>query len=107
MTNFQQILQMGQQMQARMSELQAELGKQTVTSTAGGGMVTVTADGKGRVREVKIDPAVVDPDDVEMLEDLVVAAVSEAQQRAGRLYEEEVKKLTGGLPLPFQLPNLP
>ena len=70
-------------------------------------MVTVTADGKGRVREVKIDRAVVDPDDVEMLEDLVVAAVSEAQQRAGKLYEEEIKKLTGGLPLPFQLPNLP
>ena len=61
MTNLQQILQMGQQMQARMSELQTELGKQTVTSSAGGGMVTVTADGKGRVREIKIDPTVVDP----------------------------------------------
>jgi len=107
MTNFQQILQMGQQMQARMSELQTELGKQTVTSSAGGGMVTVTADGKGRVRAIKIDPTVVDPSDVEMLEDLVVAAVSEAQQRAQKLYEEEIRKLTGGLPLSFQLPNLP
>ncbi len=56
---------------------------------------------------MKIDPTVVDPQDVEMLEDLVLAAVSEAQQRAQELYEEELKKLTGGLQLPFQLPNLP
>ena len=106
MTNFQQILQMGQQMQARMSELQTELKKQTVTTSSGGGMVTVTADGRGNVKEVKIDPTVVDPSDVEMLEDLVVAAVSDAQQRARQLYEEEMKKLTGGMGLPFQLPNL-
>ncbi len=107
MTNFQQILQMGQQMQARFSELQSELGKQTISGSSGGGMVTVTADGKGRVREIKIDPSVVDASDVEMLEDLVLAAVSDAQQRARGLYEEELKKLTGGLPLPFQLPDLP
>lgn len=107
MTNFQQILQMGQQMQARLSELQTELGKQNVSCTSGGGMVTVTADGRGRVREIRIDPTVVDPSDVEMLEDLVLAAVSEAQQRAQQLYEEEMKKLTGGMQLPFQLPNLP
>lgn len=107
MTNLQQILQMGQQMQARLSEIQTELRKQTVTSSSGGGMVTVTADGQGKVREVRIDPAVVDPADVEMLEDLVLAAVSEAQQRARQLYEEEMKKLTGGMPMPFQLPNLP
>ncbi len=107
MTNIQQILQMGQQMQARMSELQTELGEKTVTSSSGGGMVTVTADGRGRVREVKIDPTVVDPSDVEMLEDLVTAAVSEVQQRAQKLYEDEMKKLTGGLPLPFQLPGMP
>ena len=107
MTNFQQILQMGQQMQARISELQTELGKQTVTSSSGGGMVTVKADGRGRIREVKIDPTVVDPSDVEMLEDLVMAAVSEAQQRARQVYEDEMKKVTGGLPMPFQLPNLP
>jgi nucleoid-associated protein EbfC len=67
-------------------------------------MVTVTADGKGRVREIKIDSSVVDPADVEMLEDLVLAAVSEAQQRAQTLYEEEMRKLAGGMP--FQLPNL-
>jgi nucleoid-associated protein EbfC len=105
MTNFQQILQMGQQMQARFSELQTELGKQTVSCSSGGGMVTVRADGRGRVRQVQIDPAVVDPADVELLEDLVLAAVSEAQQRAQQLYEEELKKLTGGMSLPFQMPN--
>lgn len=107
MTDFQQILQMGQQMQARFSELQSELGRQTISGSSGGGMVTVTADGQGKVREVKIDPSVVDATDVEMLEDLVLAAVSDAQQRARTLYEEQLKKLTGGLPLPFQLPKIP
>lgn len=107
MTNFQQLLQMGQQMQAKLSQLQTELGKKTITCSAGGGMVSATADGKGQIREIKIDPSVVDASDVEMLEDLVLAAVSEAQQRAQGLYEEEMKKVTGGLPSPFQLPNLP
>ncbi len=106
MTNFQQILQMGQQVQARMSELQTELGNRTVTGSAGGGMVTATADGRGKIREIKIDPSVVGGD-VEMLEDLVVAAVSAAQERAQQAYEEELKKVAGGLPLPFQLPNFP
>jgi DNA-binding YbaB/EbfC family protein len=106
MTNFQQILQMGQQVQARMSELQTELGNRTVTGSAGGGMVTATADGRGRLRAIRIDPSVVGGD-LEMLEDLVLAAVSAAQERAEQTYEEELKKLTGGLPLPFQLPNIP
>jgi DNA-binding YbaB/EbfC family protein len=107
MTNFQQLFQMGQQVQARMSELQSELGNRTVTCSSGGGMVTVTADGRGRIRNIKIDRSVVDPSDVEMLEDLVQAAVSEAQQRAQQIYEEELKKLAGGFPLPFNLPNIP
>ncbi len=106
MTNFQQILQMGQQVQARMSELQTELGNRTVTGSAGGGLVTATADGRGKIRAIKIDPSVVGGD-VEMLEDLVVAAVSAAQERAQQAYEEELKKVAGGLPLPFQLPNFP
>jgi hypothetical protein len=100
MTNFQQLFQMGQQVQARISQLQTELGNRTVTSSSGGGMVSVTADGRGQIRSVKIDPAVVVSDDVEMLEDLVLAAVSEAQQRAQQLAEEEMKKLYGGLNLP-------
>lgn len=107
MTSFQQILQMGQQVQAQMNKLQSELGNKTVTVSSGGGMVSVTVDGRGKIREIRIDPTVVDPEDVEMLEDLVLAAVSEAQQRAQRLYEEELQKLTGGFQLPFQLPNFP
>lgn len=106
MTNFQQILQMGQQVQARMSELQTELGNRTVTGSAGGGIVTATADGRGKIRQIKIDPSVVGGD-VEMLEDLVLAAVTAAQERAEKTYEEELKKVAGGLPLPFQLPNFP
>jgi nucleoid-associated protein EbfC len=106
MTNdFQQILQMGQQVQARLSQLQTELGQRTVSVSSGGGMVTVTADGRGRIRSVKIDPTVVDANDVEILEDLVLAAVSEAQTRAQSLYEDEMRKLSGGLPMPFQLPD--
>src|SRR5687767_7414679 len=99
MTNFQQLFQMGQQVQARLTQLQTELGNKTVTCSSGGGMVTVTADGRGRIREVKIDKSVVDPNDVEMLEDLVRAAVSEAQQRAQQFAEEEMKKLSGGMKL--------
>lgn len=104
--NFQQILQMGQQVQARLSQLQTDLGQKTVSCSSGGGMVTVTADGRGRVRGIKIEPGVLETADVEMMEDLVLAAVSEAQSRAEQLYEEEMKKLSGGLPLPFQLPGL-
>lgn len=107
MTSFQQILQMGQQVQARLNQLQSDLSNKTVTCSSGGGMVTATADGRGRIRELKIDPTVVDPEDVEMLEDLVLAAVSEAQQRAQTIYEEELQKVAGGFPSPFQLPNLP
>lgn len=107
MTSFQQILQMGQQVQARLNQLQSDLSNKTVTCSSGGGMVTATADGRGRIRELKIDPTVVDPEDVEMLEDLVLAAVSEAQQRAQTIYEEELQKVAGGFPSPFQLPHLP
>jgi nucleoid-associated protein EbfC len=107
MTNFQQLFQLGQQVQAKLSALQTELGNRTVSSSSGGGMVSVTADGKGRIREIRIDPSVVDPGDVELLEDLVIAAVNEAQQRAEQIYEEEMKKVAGGLPLPFNFPNLP
>jgi nucleoid-associated protein EbfC len=101
--NFQQILQMGQQVQARLSQLQTELGNKTVSATSGGGMVTASVDGRGRLRGVKIEPAALDGSDVEMIEDLVLAAVSSAQSRAESVYEEEMKKLSGGLNLPFPL----
>ena len=104
--NMQKILQMGQQMQSRMSEIQENLGNREISGTAGGGMVTATVDGKGQVRGLSIDRDVVDPDDVEMLEDLVLAAVSEAQKKAKETYEEEMQKLAGGLPFPMKLPGL-
>ncbi|HUF13677.1 MAG TPA: YbaB/EbfC family nucleoid-associated protein [Longimicrobiales bacterium] len=107
MTNFQNILQLGQQVQARMSQLQTELGNRSVTCSSGGGMVSVTADGRGRVKKIVIDPTVVDRDDVEMLEDLVLAAMAETQARAQKIYEDEMQKLAGGMPLPFNLPHLP
>lgn len=105
MTNLQQIMQMGQQLQSKMAELQEKLEKETVSATSGGGMVTATVDGKGKIKEIKIDPVCVDPRDVEMLEDLVLAAVSEAQTKAHEMYEAEMRKAAGGLPL--NLPGLP
>jgi recombination protein RecR len=104
--NIQQLLQMSQQVQTRLSQLQTELGQRTVTCSSGGGMVTATADGRGKIRSLKIDPSVVTGGDVEMLEDLVLAAVSEAQNRAQQLYEDEMRKLSGGFNLPFSLPGI-
>jgi nucleoid-associated protein EbfC len=103
MADFMKILQQAQQMQGRLQQIQEELATKTVSASAGGGMVTVDADGKGQVRRVKIDPSVVNPGDVEMLEDLVLVAVTEAQKKAEALAKEEMGKLTGGL----NLPNLP
>ena len=97
---------MGQQVQAKLNQLQTELGNRTVTSSSGGGMVTVTEDWRGQIRSIKIDPSVVTPGDVEMLEDLVVAAVRDAQQRAEAVAQDEMKKLYGGFNLPFSLPGM-
>jgi DNA-binding YbaB/EbfC family protein len=104
MADFSQLLQLGQQMQGQLTKMQSELTQQTVTGSAGGGMVTATADGQGQIRLIQIDPSVAAEGDVEMLEDLVLAAVSEAQRKAQELYRNELSKVTGGLPLPFQLP---
>jgi nucleoid-associated protein EbfC len=104
MADIMKIMQQAQQMQSRLQEIQDELQQKTVSAASGGGMVTVQADGKGQVRSVKIDPSVVNPDDVEMLEDLVLVAVAEAQKKAAALAQEEMGKLTGGLNLPFKLP---
>ena len=104
MADFMKILQQAQQMQGRLQQMQEELATKTVTGTAGGGMVSVEADGTGKVRAVRIDPSVVTPTDVEMLEDLVLVAVTEAQKKAADLAREETGKLTGGLGLPFKLP---
>jgi nucleoid-associated protein EbfC len=104
MADLTKILQQAQQMQGRLQELQDQLQQQTVTASSGGGMVTVEADGKGQIRRVKLDPSVVTANDIEMLEDLIVVAVAEAQKKAAALAQAEMGKLTGGLPLPFKLP---
>ena len=104
MNNLQQLMQMGQQLQARITKLQESLGSQKIMASSGGGMVSATVDGKGKLKEIRLDPACVDKNDVEMLEDLVVAAVSQAQEKARKAYEEEMKKAAGGLPM--QMPGL-
>jgi len=104
MADFKSVLAQAQAVQSRLQAMQEELEKLTVTASSGGGMVTVTADGKGQIRSIKIDPSVVDPADVEMLEDLVAAAITEAQRKATAAAAEEMQKATGGLSLPFKLP---
>ena len=98
------ILQQAQEMQGRLQKVQEELQNKTVSAAAGGGMVTVEADGRGQVKKVHIDPSVVSAADVEMLEDLVLVAVTEAQKKAAALAQDEMGKLAGGLQLPFKLP---
>ncbi len=104
MPDISQLFQLGQQVQGRLTQMQTELAQQTVSGSAGGGMVTATADGRGQVQSIKIDPSIVAEGDVEMLEDLVVAAVMDAQRKADEVYRAELKKLTGGMSLPFQFP---
>ena len=104
MADFMKILQQAQEMQGKFQQVQDELQQQTVTASAGGGMVTVEATGQGTVRSIKIDPSVVNPADVEMLEDLVLVAVTEVQKKAQAAAQAEMGKLTGGLNLPFKLP---
>lgn len=91
-------------MQGKLQQMQEELQQMSVTGSAGGGMVTVEADGKGIVKRIKLDPAAVNPADLEMLEDLIVIAVGDAQKKAGELAQQEMARLTGGLNLPFKLP---
>ena len=99
--DMMKLMERAQQMQAQMQAAQESLAARTVTGTAGGGVVTVEADGQGSVRKVSIDPKVVDPADVAMLEDLVAVAVADAQRRAAELQQSEMGKVTGGLQLPF------
>lgn len=91
--------QMIAKIQEQMLQTQEELGEKTVTTTAGGGVVEVTMSGHQRVEAIRIDPEVVDPEDVEMLQDLVMAAVNEAIERSQALAAEQMSALTGGLGL--------
>jgi len=97
------IMKQAQQFQSKMAKLQEELGERTVEATAGGGMVAVTASGKQEIVAIRIEPEVVDPEDVEMLQDLIQAAVNDALNRAKEMVNEEMGKLTSGL----NLPNIP
>lgn len=104
MADFMKILQQVKDMQGRFETIQKELEAQTVHGSAGGGMVAVEADGKGTVRRVKLDPSIVKGDDVEMLEDLIVVAVADAQKKAQAIQQEQMSQLAGGMQLPFKLP---
>lgn len=98
--NIQNLMKQAQRIQSQVSKMQEELADRTVEASAGGGMVVAVANGRQELVSIAIDPQVVDADDVEMLEDLVVAAVSEALARAGEMAAEEMKKVTGGMSLP-------
>jgi len=95
--DLQQMLKQAQKMQQQVAEAQSELAEAEVTGTAGGGLVTVTMSGVGEVKAVKIDPKAVDPDDVETLEDLVVAALHNASEAVRDLTEEKMGPVTGGM----------
>lgn len=87
-------------MQERVKKLQEEAGSKTIEATAGGGMVTVKANGRQEILSIKIDPSVVDPNDIEMLQDLITAAVNEALRKSQELMKDEMSKLTSGMGLP-------
>ncbi len=97
---MKKMLKQMQEAQAKMMKMQEELALREVEGSAGGGMIKVKANGRHEVIEVKIDPSVVDPEDIEMLEDLVAAAVNDAQSRADEMIQSEMGKLTGGLSIP-------
>ncbi|MDF1793162.1 MAG: YbaB/EbfC family nucleoid-associated protein [Thalassobaculaceae bacterium] len=106
MKNLGQMMKQAQEMQARMQEMQERMEQTEISGVAGGGMVTVTMTAKGSARAVKIDPALMDAGETEVLEDLLVAALNDARVKADELQSEQMKELTGGLPLPpgFKLP---
>ncbi|MBX9927850.1 MAG: YbaB/EbfC family nucleoid-associated protein [Gemmatimonadaceae bacterium] len=103
--DLMKLMKDAQQMQERLQKAQEELARITVAGSAGGGMVVAEADGRGIVTKVRIDPSVVNPADVEMLEDLVTVAVNEAQKKAQQTAAQEMSKVTGGMNLPFGLPG--
>jgi nucleoid-associated protein EbfC len=97
---FGNIMKEAQKLQQQMAAMQEEVGKRKVEATAGGGMVTVEANGRQEILSIKIDPEVVNRDDVGMLEDLVLAACNEALRKSREMVQQELGKLTGGLKIP-------
>ncbi|HTN43780.1 MAG TPA: YbaB/EbfC family nucleoid-associated protein [Nitrospiria bacterium] len=104
MTKFGDMMRQAQALQEKLARLQEEAGQKTVEATAGGGMVTVVANGRQEIVSIKIDPEVVNPQEVEMLQDLVLAAVNEARRKAQELMAEQMKTLTGGIQIPGLFP---
>jgi nucleoid-associated protein EbfC len=106
MKNLGNLMKQAQQMQARMQEVQAELEQAEMTGVSGGGVVSVSLNGKGDLKKLKIDPSVMVPGEAEVLEDLIVAAFNDARAKVNAHAEAEMGKLTGGLNLPggFKLP---
>ena len=100
--NMGNLLKQAQQLQEQIEKVQEELAEKRVEASVGGGMVTAVANGRNEIVQIKIDPEVVDAEDVEMLEDLIVAAVNQALSKSQELANEEMSKVAGGL-----LPNLP
>lgn len=98
--NMKEMMRQAQRLQAKISQLQEELAQRKVEASAGGGMVKAVANGKSEIVSISIEKEVVNPDDVEMLQDLVLAAVNEAIVRAKEMNEEEMSKITGGLRMP-------
>jgi DNA-binding YbaB/EbfC family protein len=106
MKNIGQMLKQAQQMQAKMAEIQAQLADMTVEGVAGAGLVTVTLNGKGEMKGLKVDPSLIKPDEAEILEDLIIAAHADAKAKSEAKAAEAMKELTGGLELPPGM-NLP
>jgi DNA-binding YbaB/EbfC family protein len=106
MKNLSQMLKQAQEMQSKMAEMQTALADLEIVGQSGGGFVTVTVNGKGDLKRVKIDPRLADPAEIEVLEDLIVAAATDAKSKADAQAQEQMAKLTGGLQLPagFKLP---
>jgi len=94
------VLKQAQQMHAKISQLQEEMAEKTIEASSGGGMVNIVMNGKQQVVTIRIDPEVVNREDIEMLQDLIVAAVNEAIRRSQEMMAEEMKKITGGLSIP-------
>jgi DNA-binding YbaB/EbfC family protein len=104
--DMNKLMQQVGQMQEQMQQAQDELANETVEATAGGGMITVVANGAGEIKQIKIDPKAIDPDDPEMLEDMIVAAVNEAIRSAHSLMESKLGGLAGGALGGLGLPGL-
>ena len=100
MKGFGNIMKEAQKLQEQMARMQEEVGKREVEATAGGGMVTVRANGKQELLSIKLDPEVINKDDAQMLEDLVLAACNEALRKSRELVQQELGKLTGGMKIP-------